>query len=224
MPKVIISVPGKQPQPYRFPLDHANIRIGRSDTSEIRVEDPSVSSLHCSLERVAGGYILRDLGSTNGIKSNHVRMAVIDLMSDMTVKFGDVELHFSLDETENAILGNEPRQFCGSLGTPTKAMELKLDDIKQEQAEASPVQARNEHLYDIEQNAIPAATPVASEVERAKFNSANSAPYSLPKYRPPSMLKQILSPSFLIWLGLIFVVGALLGVLLKNFLLHGKPF
>lgn len=224
MPKVIISVPGKQPQPYRFPIDHANIRIGRSENTEIRVEDPSVSSLHCSLERVAGGYILRDLGSTNGIKSNHVRMSIIDLHTDMTVKFGDVELHFTLDDSENAILANEPRQFMGSLGTPTKAMEIKLDEIRQEQAEVNPVQALNRHAYDIDQDAIPAATPVAAEVERAKFNSANSAPYSLPKYRPPSMLKQILSPSFLIWLGLIFIVGALLGVVIKNFLLNGKPF
>jgi pSer/pThr/pTyr-binding forkhead associated (FHA) protein len=42
------------------------ITLGRTDATDVTIEDKSVSKRHCELEPVAGGMKLTDLGSTNG--------------------------------------------------------------------------------------------------------------------------------------------------------------
>ncbi|MDB4740539.1 FHA domain-containing protein, partial [Akkermansiaceae bacterium] len=64
MPRVSITIPGKNSQPYRFKLDRNKVTIGRSADNDIVIDDTSVSSTHCTMDRVDGGYILRDKNST----------------------------------------------------------------------------------------------------------------------------------------------------------------
>ena len=100
MPRVAITVPGKNSQPYRFQLDRKKVTIGRSTESDIIIDCPSVSSLHCTMERTEGGYILRDRHSTNGIKLRDEEMAVIDLRNDSVVHVGDVKFDYTLSDDE----------------------------------------------------------------------------------------------------------------------------
>ena len=100
MPRVAITVPGKNPQPYRFQLDRKKVTIGRSSDNDIIIDCPSVSSLHCTMERVDGGYILRDRHSTNGISLGEDEMAIIDLRNDSQIKVGDVKFEYTLSEEE----------------------------------------------------------------------------------------------------------------------------
>jgi len=88
MPRVSITIPDKNPQPYRFNLDHKKVTIGRSKDSDIIIDEPSVSGLHATMERVDGGYILRDRGSTNGITLDDELMQIIDLRNGDDVKVG----------------------------------------------------------------------------------------------------------------------------------------
>jgi len=107
MPRVIISEPGKTPQPYRFKLERKTINIGRGSENDIVFECSSCSTHHCVMERVEGGYTLTDAGSTNGIKLDGALMDVIDLFDGMTVFVGDIPLEFSLSKEEIAILSQE---------------------------------------------------------------------------------------------------------------------
>lgn len=107
MPRIAVTISGKNPQPYRFSLDRETITIGRAADNEIVVDCPSVSSHHCAVERVEGGYILRDKNSTNGIKSHGYPMEVIDLTDGLDVFIGDVELEFTLTAEENEVIGRE---------------------------------------------------------------------------------------------------------------------
>jgi len=100
MPRVTISEPGKTPQPYRFKLERKIVKIGRSSESDIIIDCGSASTNHCTMERVDGGYILRDNDSTNGIKQDDTLMSVIDLFDDMQVLIGDVPMKFQLSESE----------------------------------------------------------------------------------------------------------------------------
>jgi hypothetical protein len=52
------------------------------------------------MERVPGGYILRDQDSTNGLKLKEDKMAVIDLRNDLEVFVGDVEFGYTLSDEE----------------------------------------------------------------------------------------------------------------------------
>ncbi len=107
MPRVTISEPGKTPQPYRFKLERKIVKIGRSSESDIIIECGSASTNHCTMERVDGGYILRDNNSTNGIKQDDTMMSVIDLFDGMQVLIGDVPMKFQLSESEIETISQE---------------------------------------------------------------------------------------------------------------------
>ena len=100
MPRVAITISGKSPQPYRFQLNTKKVSIGRSEDNDITIACPSVSSLHCTMERVDGGYILRDRHSTNGISLGDDDMAIIDLRNDSKIKVGDVKFEYTLSDEE----------------------------------------------------------------------------------------------------------------------------
>lgn len=100
MPRVAITISGKSPQPYSFELSTKKVSIGRSEDNDITIACPSVSSLHCTMERVDGGYILRDRHSTNGISLRDDDMAVIDLRNDSEIKVGDVKFEYTLSDEE----------------------------------------------------------------------------------------------------------------------------
>lgn len=107
MPRVAITIAGKNPQPYRFKLERKIVNIGRASDNEIVIDCPSVSSHHCVMERIEGGYILRDNNSTNGIKVHGDLMEVIDLKDGLDVFIGDVEFEYTLTAEENEIIAQE---------------------------------------------------------------------------------------------------------------------
>jgi pSer/pThr/pTyr-binding forkhead associated (FHA) protein len=107
MPRVTITVPDKMPQPYRFQLDRRVVMIGRGSDNDIAVDCGSISVRHAEMVRVEGGYELRDLGSTNGIKLDGVRGEVIALRHGVSVKLGDVAFDFQLSEEEREVLRRE---------------------------------------------------------------------------------------------------------------------
>lgn len=51
-------------------MEQPKLVIGRRAECDISIKDPAVSGNHAEIEFVGNGYILRDLGSTNGV---HVR-------------------------------------------------------------------------------------------------------------------------------------------------------
>ncbi len=90
--------------PVRFmPIRHRNIsddqmldqwmQIGRTSHSEIMINDYTISKKHARIQHALrrGGYILEDLGSTNGTWINGERLvqdAPIRIQSSDTIRFG----------------------------------------------------------------------------------------------------------------------------------------
>jgi pSer/pThr/pTyr-binding forkhead associated (FHA) protein len=107
MPRVTITIVEKGPQPYRFDLKREIVTIGRGLDNDIVVACGSVSGKHSEMRRVEGGYHLIDVGSTNGIKVDGVRQQKVNLKNGMTVKLGDVEFGFTLNEEELAVIDAE---------------------------------------------------------------------------------------------------------------------
>lgn len=107
MPRIVITEPGKPGQPYRFDLGHKLTSIGRRSDSDIVLKCPSISGQHCTMERVKGGFILRDQNSTNGIKLDGKRMQIIDLEDGIKLRLGDATMEFQLSEDESSTLSKE---------------------------------------------------------------------------------------------------------------------
>lgn len=107
MPRVIITVPDKTPQPYRFQLDRQVVTIGRGSVNDIAIDCASVSVKHAEMVRIEGGYELRDLASTNGTKLDGERMDVVPLRNGSVAELGDVAFDFQLSDEEREELARE---------------------------------------------------------------------------------------------------------------------
>jgi len=115
MPRVIITVPERTPQPYRFQMDRTVVTLGRGSENDIAIDSGSVSVTHAEMHRVEGGYELRDVGSTNGIKLDGNRQEVIPLVNGSSASIGDVVFDFTLAPEEEEILAGERRAALPSL-------------------------------------------------------------------------------------------------------------
>lgn len=100
MPRINITEPGKDSQPYRFDLKRMQVKIGRSSENDITIAHRSVSKSHCLIERRKGGYMIFDNGSTNGIKYDGERHSDLALTNGMELEIGDVPAVFTLDDEE----------------------------------------------------------------------------------------------------------------------------
>jgi len=69
-------------------LSGNGLLVGRDPASDIVINDQSVSRRHSRIERHENGYIVVDLGSTNGTHVNEVRIAKAPLSSGDCIQFG----------------------------------------------------------------------------------------------------------------------------------------
>ena len=72
-------------------LTDAKISVGRTDDNTIYINDASVSVHHAEFVLNGGEYVLRDLGSTNGIRVNGKAATEVKLCPGDRVRFGSVE-------------------------------------------------------------------------------------------------------------------------------------
>ena len=67
------------------PFAQSTIRIGAMEDNDLVVSDETVSRFHCRIEQDEQGYLLRDLGSTNGTAINGVRIREAYLNPSCTI-------------------------------------------------------------------------------------------------------------------------------------------
>jgi len=150
MPRVKVTIPDKTSQPYRFNLDHEKVRIGRSGDCDIVIDTPSVSGLHATMERIPGGYILKDQGSTNGITLDDKLMKVIDLNNGDDVKVGDASFDYLLSveeqdelDTENFVPHEKSKYDADHLANDTDLEEDHGEDERVEQPKSTKMTTPN---------------------------------------------------------------------------------
>jgi hypothetical protein len=78
----------------RFTLAQHPITVGRSPDSNIVLADPNVSRHHAEIRPQGDGFMLIDLGSTNGSKVNGVRVAQRVLQDGDEISFGNTRMRF----------------------------------------------------------------------------------------------------------------------------------
>ncbi len=82
------------PTGERVPLSETILTVGRNPESNIVLADPNVSRNHAELQPRGSGYIVIDLGSTNGTRVNGVRIGEQQLEDGDEIAFGNTRMRF----------------------------------------------------------------------------------------------------------------------------------
>jgi FhaA, N-terminal domain/FHA domain len=78
----------------RVPLGESVLTIGRLPESNIVLADPNVSRSHAEIRPRGVGYVVVDLGSTNGTRVNGVRVSEQELVDGDEIAFGNTRMRF----------------------------------------------------------------------------------------------------------------------------------
>ena len=82
------------PTGQRFTLGEHTVTVGRRPECNIVLGDPKVSRNHAEIRPHGDGFIVVDLGSTNGTTVNGVRIAERVLRDGDEIRFGSTQIRF----------------------------------------------------------------------------------------------------------------------------------
>jgi len=84
----------------KFDIDRDEIVIGRAPENVVTIEDPAVSSHHCSVLRAGKKFTLKDMNSTNGTRLNNVTVKEYRLRPKDVITVGAIDIMFDGDDVE----------------------------------------------------------------------------------------------------------------------------
>src|SRR5262245_46024179 len=100
------------------------VHVGAKEGNTLRIDNPTVSRYHFEIEPTPLGFLLRDLGSTDGTCVDGYRVLAAYLPSRASLRAGEVTLAFELlDESVLIELSREER-FGDALGRSPQMREL----------------------------------------------------------------------------------------------------
>ena len=77
-----------------FEIVDNEVHMGRELDNTLRLPDPSISRHHCVIRKIAGGYEIQDLQSSNGVLVNGNRVQSSPLRDGDRITLGQVQLTF----------------------------------------------------------------------------------------------------------------------------------
>jgi transcriptional regulator with GAF, ATPase, and Fis domain len=90
--------------------------VGSATGNDLVLADPSVSRIHCSITIGHGGFLLRDLGSTNGTTLGGFRVERAWLKDGASVRLGRTKLRFRCLDSEIREPLSDTTRFQNALG------------------------------------------------------------------------------------------------------------
>jgi DNA-binding NtrC family response regulator len=75
-------------------IDLPHVRIGSAANNDVTILDSSVSRYHCELRHTDEGFMLRDLGSTNGCVVGGLRVKEALIQSEVVIQLGRSTMRF----------------------------------------------------------------------------------------------------------------------------------
>jgi len=97
---IIILLKYKNELLKTFKIDKDEITIGRLKSSDIHINNPTISKQHARIIKNQGNYLIEDLKSTNGIYLNTVRIISRYLKDGDVINIGKYTLVVNI-KTEN---------------------------------------------------------------------------------------------------------------------------
>ncbi len=105
----LVTTSGGRAREHAF--DKAVITIGAMEDNDLIVSDDTVSRYHCKIVQEDSGYLLQDLGSTNGTFINRVRVREAYLRPGCTIGLGNAEVKFHATDEKVEIVASEKERL-----------------------------------------------------------------------------------------------------------------
>jgi DNA-binding NtrC family response regulator len=105
-------------------VDADVLRIGKSDANDLVLDDETVSRAHCEIIRDRKGYLVRDLGSTNGTLLDGAEIKEAYLRPGATLTVGKVELKLRTFSERIELLPSERESFGELVGRSLRMREI----------------------------------------------------------------------------------------------------
>ena len=101
MPATLVSLTGEP----SILLDKPILLIGRHQESDIQIDSRKISRRHCCIAQIGDYLVIRDLGSTNGVRVNGVRVVESRLNEHDEVTIGGNQYRVSWSEGSSSVIG-----------------------------------------------------------------------------------------------------------------------
>jgi predicted component of type VI protein secretion system len=108
-------------------LDKPIMLFGRNPECDIQIESRKISRRHCCIAQVHDYLVVRDLGSTNGIRINGVRVVEGRLRAGDELTIGSHRYQIRLDPLESRA-GRTPPSVVVERAPPPPRAPVPLDD------------------------------------------------------------------------------------------------
>lgn len=143
-------------------LDKPIILIGRNQDCDIALQNSSkVSRRHCCIVQCGERYLVRDLGSMNGVRVNSTRVIEAELKAGDEVAVADVDFTFRVDEVVDR---PAPRVQKQPREPDTPAAEMRAVALPADDRDLLPLPAPADSA-DIIPCVDPHAKPLESDPE-----------------------------------------------------------
>jgi pSer/pThr/pTyr-binding forkhead associated (FHA) protein len=119
-----------------YPITSRGLSIGRSEDRDVVIPDPAASRHHTQITLQGGEYVLRDMGSANGIFVNAVRVRECTLADGDLMRIGNTEMRFvrydegAADNTTQVVQGSAAEAYVQqrdwnepTIGQPARAVQ-----------------------------------------------------------------------------------------------------
>ncbi len=101
---ILKVVPADNAEEWEFLLEQDQVTIGRGDDNGLALDDKAASRHHAEITKTATGFLIRDLGSSNGTWVNRERIEAHDLGDGDEVRIGGTTLIFSDPEFDESTI------------------------------------------------------------------------------------------------------------------------
>jgi len=97
-------------------IDLPHVRIGSAPNNDVTIFDPSVSRYHCELRHTDDGFLLRDLGSTNGTVVGGLRLKEALIQDEVLIQLGRSTIRFVPGQEETRVDPSKDAHFGEMVG------------------------------------------------------------------------------------------------------------
>ncbi len=105
-------------------VDRDLIRVGQKEDNDLCISDKTVSRHHFEILKDKDGYVLRDLGSTNGTFYEGNRIKEVFLQSGALIKAGATQIKFLPIEEKVQIVASDKEKFGDMWGRSIRMREI----------------------------------------------------------------------------------------------------